>query len=483
MANSIALTVSKERVGPLAARVAIVALAVTAVPVLYAQPLWVFAATVAAVALVVMAIDRTLVIPIIILAIPLEVSKEYLPSIYDDPSTPRIKESILDAGRLAILAGAGLWAVRARTNWFDQLPRSSLYLPLILLGALFVLSSAQTEDFRGAVRDIFQLASGIGLFVLVLLYVRDRTSLDRALMALVGSGLLLAMVGLYQQATDSYFFNEGLANWDVPRRNATFFDPNIYARFLVVAGAVALGMLASARSWRQYLLVAAIGAALLALLFTSSRSGWVAAALVLPTVVILLPLCIRTKIRLLVVGGIGVAGLAYLATLAEPSLVDRFNTILSGSESLGSRSYLIRAGWQMFLDNPLFGVGLNGYREALEGPYSYLLPAGATNFLSHSAVVTVMAELGLLGLSVLALLFYRFGRVCWRVYSEASGADRGVVAGLIGATLAILVSSQSEPRFIEDPYLWLILGFVVALVAIRQREAQEAAAVETGPKQ
>jgi O-antigen ligase len=136
----------------------------------------------------------------------------------------------------------------------------------------------------------------------------------------------------------------------------------------------------------------------------------------------------------------------------------------------------------MFVDKPLFGVGLNGYREALEGPYRHLLPFGATNFLSHSAAITVMAELGLLGLSVMTLLFYRFGRLCWHLYGGASVGDRGLVAGLVGATLAILVSSQSEPRFVEDSYLWLILGLTVALAAINQRETQGEVKEESGLK-
>ncbi len=84
---------------------------------------------------------------------------------------------------------------------------------------------------------------------------------------------------------------------------------------------------------------------------------------------------------------------------------------------------------------------------------------------------------------MLALLFYRFGRVCWRVYSEASGPDRGVVAGLIGATLAILVTSQSEARLIEDLYLWLVLGLMVALAGIRQREVKSRPGGEARIKQ
>jgi O-antigen ligase len=130
----------------------------------------------------------------------------------------------------------------------------------------------------------------------------------------------------------------------------------------------------------------------------------------------------------------------------------------------------------MFKDHPLFGVGLNGYRESLQGPYSDFLPRLATIFLSHSTVITIMAELGVLGLSVLAFLGYRFVRLCWRLYVEAGRADRALVAGLTGAALAIFISSQSEARLIEDPYLWIVLGLVAALGAIRRQEQVEARA-------
>lgn len=472
MERALRLAIIDKRTGVLAGQAAFIALALIALFVLYKEPLWLFLVASSALALLVMVLDRRLVIPVIILAVPLEVSKDYLPSVYDDPATLTIQESILDAGRLAMLVAASLWVARARGKWLEDLPQSGLYMPLALLAGLFILSATYSENPDGAIRELLRLVSGIGIFCLVLLYVRDRRSLKFALIALLLSGLVLGLVGLYQQATDSYFFNGGLARLDIPRRNATFFDPNIYARFLVVVAAVGLGMAASAKSWRLCFILAAVGAALLALPFTSSRSNWAAAALVLPLVLVFLPIDFRRKTLLIAASAVAVLGMAAIVSVAEPTLVDRFQTIVEGRQSLGSRSYLMRAGWEMFVDHPVFGVGLDGYREALEGQYGYLLPPGATNFLSHSAVVTVMAELGLLGLGVLALLAYRFLVAGWHLWSGVSIGDKGLVVGIVGATIAIFASSQSEARLFEDPYLWLMVGLLVALSGIRVREAE-----------
>jgi O-antigen ligase len=480
VAGSVAAS-PQPRIGPLAARAAIIILALLALPILYVQPLWLMTVLLGGTALAAMFVDRTLVIPVVILALPLEISKEYLPSLYDDPRTLTVQESILDAGRLMMLVAAGLWVARARSSWADGLPQSGLYLPLILMTGLFVASSAYSDDASGALRQIFRLGSGLGLFALVVLYVRDRPSLDRAVIAFVASGLILGLLGLYQQATDSYWFNEQLARLDIPRRNATFFDPNIYARFLLVVAAVALAMSSAARSWRLLFLLTAAGAVLLALPFTSSRSNWAAAAIILPIVVAMLPVGVWRKVHILAAGVAAVAAFAVLASIVEPSLVDRFRSITSGDESVGARSYLIRAGWQMFLDHPVFGVGLNGYRDALEGAYARFLPAQATIFLSHSTIITIAAELGLLGLSVLALLVFRFGEAAWRVYRRSGAQDRALVAGLVGAGIAVLVSSQSEARLIEDPYLWLVMGLMAALWGIRRKELEPPPAEEAGP--
>jgi O-antigen ligase len=374
---------------------------------------------------------------------------------------------------MGIVLGGLLWAARAPTEWWRDLPRSSLYLPLSLLSALYVFSLAGTENVSGAVEEIGRLLFHISFFVLIAIYVRDRQTLRWTLMALVASGLVLALIGIYQQVTDTYLWNEALALRGV-RRNATFVDPNIYARFLVVTMVMAMALFFGDKSRFRYVLLATFGLAALALPFTSSRSNWLAAAVLLPAVAAALPMNAWRKTKLIALGGaVGVA-LALVVAHLEPAVADRFQSLGDGTDSLGVRRDLVRAGWQMFLDNPVFGVGLDAFEANLRGPYRHLLPPDASTFLSHASLITIMAELGAAGLAVLALLFYRFGRICWRIYSAETAVDKATVVGLAGACLAIFLSSQAEGRFFEEPYLWLILGLAVALAGIRDREAEAA---------
>jgi O-antigen ligase len=127
----------------------------------------------------------------------------------------------------------------------------------------------------------------------------------------------------------------------------------------------------------------------------------------------------------------------------------------------------------MFLDHPIAGLGLDSFREGMEGDYSHFIWPGRKTVLSHTSIITVMAELGIIGLLTLLFLLYKWAQVCWRAYANASVSDKALAAGLAAAFLAVFLSSQSEGRFFEDPYLWLIFGLGVALRHLQTRERSE----------
>ena len=96
---------------------------------------------------------------------------------------------------------------------------------------------------------------------------------DRFWTWLAISVIAISIVGLVEATTGSFIWNAPNAGF--ARVNATFKDPNVYARFLTF-GAITAVVLASrplARS--RILLVASIVLAAAALPFTFSRQGWV----------------------------------------------------------------------------------------------------------------------------------------------------------------------------------------------------------------
>lgn len=462
------LPVDIRQARELAPRALLVLLTLVAVTVLYNQPLVLSALAVGIAVMVAVSIDQRLLIPLIVLLLPLEIGGRLIPFLQTE-ATATQDASALSLARIGIIAGALLFTVQAPGDWWKHLPRSSLYLPLLLLLALYVLALSNSQGQSGAIEDVARLVLHLAFFFLIAVFVRDRQTLRWVVWTLIISGLVLALIGIFQQVTDTYLWNEALATKGI-RRNATFVNSNFYARFLVISMVMTTALIFREKSRLSYVLLATFVFAALALPFTSSRSNWMAAVVLLPLVVLMLPISPTLKVRSLVVGAVSGLTLLAVAIAAEPALADRVGSLASAADVLADRSFLIRAGWQMFLDHPLFGIGLDGFDDALAGPYSDLSPEGSG--ISHNSVITVLSELGVLGLIVVGFFLYRFGHLSWHLYRDSSAEDQTLVAGLVGAFLVIVLHSQFGERFLEDPYLWLLIGLMVALANIRRLEAR-----------
>ena len=172
------------------------------------------------------------------------------------------------------------------------------------------VSAARTETLR--------LVFSIGTFALVPFFVRDRASLRWTLYALVCAPPPLSITAIYQEITGTFFWNAGLGLYGERRINATFADPNHFARFLLEAIVVALMLWCFVeRRARIALLAPAIALSMLALVFTGSRGAWVVALVVLPVAVMALPIERRLRLRALAIGGAAV--LAVSAPRSPPS--------------------------------------------------------------------------------------------------------------------------------------------------------------------
>lgn len=415
-----------------------------------------------------------LAVPIIVLLLPLEISKLFFPflSTRQELGGGLPPTSIVDVGRLAIVTAGAVWALNPRLPRSLAFAGSALTLPSLILLALYALSVLWARDTEAARSETLRLAFLIAFAALIPVFVRDRQTLRWCLFALIASAALLAVAGVYQQATGVFFWNEGLGLYGERRINATFADPNHFARFLLLAIVTGIALFFFVeRRWRP-LLAAALALCALTLVFTGSRSAWLIAVPMLPLLALFLPLSGRLRLRLLAAGGLALVAAVVLGLAVSPYFRDRIETFRFGAEASGARPYLIEAGLHMFRDHPVWGVGVGGYQDSFVNDYYYYkdpkIKANVT--LSHTSAVTVISELGVLGAVAALFLLFRWARIGGRLWASGDSETRALVLGLWGMSLVILLSSQTEGRLFDDPYLWLAFGLGVALQRIAREE-------------
>lgn len=354
-------------------------------------------------------------------------------------------------------------------------PMSLSIAVLVAYVAASLISWAVTRA-PGSTNPLLDIAAYPVMALLIVNLVRTRAEVRNAWFALLVSGLLFAIIGAFLYLTHLSIWRPDLSG--LYRVNGTFGDPNIAARFLTLVVCAAILMFA-ARERRSWVVVATVvaGAAIVPLTF--SKSGY----LVFPVATLLVVPFVLDRRR-----GAAVAALALLVFAASiavnPATRDRsllsLGLINGASQNGGSpitattppdslgggrvdwvRSYLLEAGWQMFLDHPVTGVGFGAYQHSLMTAYRRFLPANPPATLSHTSAITIAAEQGLVGL---ALFLGFLGALAWEVISSLRRRSEWrnwiVMPALL--LVPILVYSQVEGRLTEEPYLWLALGLLFA---------------------
>jgi glycosyltransferase involved in cell wall biosynthesis/O-antigen ligase len=408
-------------------------------------------------------------VPLLIVTLPLEFTQKFTAL-----SVVQVSRVVIAACLVTLLAqkAFGLREVR--------LPPMRLWLPVVCFIGYAALSAALSGSLPGLKTAA---AMVVYSFMALALYnwcgsARDQ---DRFWSWLSISVIAVSIVGLLEAVTGKLIWNA--PNSGFPRINSTFKDPNIYARFLTF-GAVAAVVLASRpRAGGRSVLVAALVVASAALPFTFSRQGWVLGALVL------LLAAVMAVDRRRAVGLVALSFITFAAVaLLDPQVRDRWSVlgdilttarprVYGGALAFvnvlpldTARRYLVAAGFQMFYDHPLFGVGFGNFPASMLGAYAGFIAGDSKTIDSHTSFVTIIAELGLVGLALAAWWAFEFVRST--VKSFRSQIRRPYVTAALLALLLILLVSQLEGRFLEEPYVWLLLG--AALGAQRIGEASEA---------
>jgi len=281
------------------------------------------------------------------------------------------------------------------------------------------------------------------------------------------------------------------------RAFSTLGHPNFLAAYLVLVIPVVGAHLLSAVSWPARLFRSTVlGANVLCLYLTFSRSGWLGLLTAVGFVAALQLIYSRRRSWWLV--GIGCAFVilaasslvAYLdpAGLVSRSPLEPVHSFLRGKSATAHVRALTWSGvWKLIADRPVLGFGPETFRLIFPRAFPPLLSiyggAAAAGDHAHNELLDWALNTGLLGV---AAYVSWFATVMWtglRSLSDiADNAQRTLLIGLLAAMVGYTVQNQlSFVTIAPMSYFWMIAGWAVAISQSATTPADEIDADEMEP--
>ena len=376
-------------------------------------------------------------------------------------------------GVLTVLAAITDILLRQKRPNLERLltPQTATIVVLVFITIASCLISPTKESFHEVVRLITIL-----LFVLITVYFVDCPDrIVHILWVLAIAATIVAMQSIAQRSGNAAYTSEEWvagagAVLDVSevnvgnmlRTTGTFSHPAWLGLFLSITIPLTLFIVWTARHPLVVIAgLASIAIQILGVFSTYSRMAYVGVALGL----CLFALRRRFGPALLVVLIIG-------SVVVFPAMPDeiqaRMRSILKYQESSSSVTRIGQqlAGWYMFQDNPVFGVGPGNFEDKvlhygrnIREPF-HVEPIGA-----HNMFVEVAAELGIPGLITVLVLLVITWRDARRIRKEAlitEDKNRCILFECIGIAMLVFVVSS---LFVHAQYRkewWLLVALVAA---------------------
>jgi O-antigen ligase len=151
-------------------------------------------------------------------------------------------------------------------------------------------------------------------------------------------------------------------------------------------------------------------------------------------------------------------GLLVFAAWQNLSSSTIYKERLGVTETVRTRDAIRHESLELFREKPLFGWGYNTFNQV-----KLTLPSrdpGLERETSHDTFLTVLVELGMVGLALFvlpwAVITYRVVTAAWRGLG-----DRWVIAGGVGATVSFAIGALTyDARFFSfiSALPWIALG-------------------------
>jgi len=371
------------------------------------------------------------------------------------------------------IALAGLyvsWFIRSQANRSSHArPSFHVNLPLLLYLAVTAISVAVAQDVGLSLFEVYLLLEACLVYFYVANNVRTRQDVLFVVSLLLIACLLesIAMILIKFNGMPATLWGapthvhiETDAKEGFMRVGGTVGSSNFAAAYLSISLASAASLLfTNLRRAHKWLAVAVLGLGGVALIFTFSRGGWMALALAVTVICLLVwsrrGFSLKTPTAVLLI--LGMLYLPFQSVISARLLGD-------DKGSAESRIPLMKLAFRIIEDNPVLGVGVNNFTVVMD---RYLTPEFRHSFLFavHNKYLLVFSETGIIGLlAFLAFLLdaLRKGWQCWAFQDRLlSPLALGIAAGIAGHMVHMNVDVfRGRPT---QQLVWLVAALLTAM--------------------
>ncbi|MDO8587237.1 MAG: tetratricopeptide repeat protein [Armatimonadota bacterium] len=388
---------------------------------------------------------------------------------------------------LAVFMLIGLYARAFSADWRPA--RSALVYPAFAMFTWKLIASVYGGHFYSSAEPLLYSALYLIVFAAAAGLPRKEEQIVRTLLVAALAAAPIAIIGIFEHYGLRLSLRQVVG---LGRVHSTMGNPTFLAAYFALFLPVQLCLFFTMESRRmRWALGASAGVTYLCVIWTYTRGIWLGMMLSAAMLAVLF-LATEAKARILTRRRDLAALIAVLAAITAFAWATRSAPVddsgkVSGDLSFaGRKSDLIRkslmgAGIQMFLDRPVLGWGLGGYR-AYQMNYISGKPVFGHYEMgedhAHNDLIETAADQGVVGVGIYLWLIAAICLTAAAALRRASHsparllASLGVIGGLVAFFPDLMVNVSIHEAHV-GVFVWMLLGALAALSASTDKSAAE----------
>ncbi len=339
---------------------------------------------------------------------------------------------------------------------------------ILLLGAIFLVCAASQLINKSFV--LFYLIKLVMIFAMIVsirVFITRLEDLKFVLWILALAGMVAAGITIY----------EVILNPDIKRAEGSLGNPNNTAAIFCMLLPFSTVLLGRKSGWQGLMFSALVALFLMTAIFLTASRG---ALLTLIAVAAAALIMFRMKGKIITISLLLFSVLLFYTLFDNYQGLKRYEQLLNSGNVIETEAVQVRLeitaiGLQLFMDNPVWGVGAGSFQSEtkdMETEYNGYLYSGIA---PHNMYTQILAELGMVGFLLFGWFYFTIFEYIFSCVRHSAPEIRRVAKMLLFSFIAIMVSMVTSGNYVST-FIYIVAGFSLVLKNLAMNRAAGASA-------